>query len=83
MRRYLIVGAALTLAGCTSSGPFVTSISSDGQGGLNVISCMSTYDAATGTQGNGQCSNSHVQVVPPRPITPLNSGTEAYPSPAP
>ena len=75
MRGYWIVGAALALAGCTSSGPFVTSVSSDGQGGLNIVSCMSTYDAATGTQGNGQCSNSHVQVVSQDPANARNSPT--------
>lgn len=63
MKLLLLMAIVAALAACTSSGPFVTSISSDGEGGLNVISCMSTYDAATGTQGNGECSTSHVQVV--------------------
>ncbi len=64
----LSLAAAAFLSACTSSGPFVTSISSDGNGGLNVISCASTYNAFMGTQGNGACSNSHVQVVPPTSI---------------
>ncbi len=54
--------ALLGVAACTSSGPFVTSISSDGAGGLTIESCASTYNALMGTQGNGDCATSHIQL---------------------
>ena len=44
----LLVGAVLMVAGCVSTaGPFVTNISSDGQGGLVVEKAMVEYNQWT------------------------------------
>jgi hypothetical protein len=59
----VVTALAMSLSACSASGPFVTSISSDGTGGLNVTSCSSDFNGFSGTQSNGACSTSHVQVA--------------------
>ena len=55
MRR-MIMGVTcvlgLSLAGCSTAGPFVTNISSDGNGGLVVEKSYIQYNGFTGTVSN-------------------------------
>ena len=45
---------ALTVAGCSSAGPFVTDIAYDGEGNLLVTKNMIVLDAFMGTISNGE-----------------------------
>ena len=65
MVNYLLaaVMASLALSGCISrAGPFVTSISSDGDGGLVVEKCMAQFDPWMSTVANDQCSTHKIQI---------------------
>ncbi len=58
--RYLLL--VLVIAGCSSSGPFVTNISSNGHGGLIVEKCKSDFNAMSGTASTGNCSTNEIQL---------------------
>ena len=61
----LLALMALALQGCsTYAGPFVTAISSDGNGGLNVQSCMVRMNKFTKAVSNANCTSEHVQLRP-------------------
>jgi type IV secretion system protein VirB7 len=64
MKRLSILAClALALQGCASyAGPFVTSVSSDGNGGLNVQSCMVRLERFTKTVSNADCTSQHIQL---------------------
>ncbi len=54
---------ALALQGCASyAGSFVTSVSSDGNGGLNVESCMVRLERFTKNVSNADCASEHIQL---------------------
>lgn len=56
----LILGA-LALSGCSTAGPYVTNISSDGTGGLIVEKCMIHYNPM-GWVNNSDCTNTTIKV---------------------
>jgi len=58
---FLLCGIAL-LAGCTTAGPFVTSISSDGNNGLNIVKCDVHMNAFMGTISNSNCHTTSVRI---------------------
>ena len=53
---------AAGLVGCTTAGPYVTNISSDGRSGLNVEKCTVKLNAFMGTVSNGDCTSQSIQV---------------------
>jgi type IV secretion system protein VirB7 len=53
VRAGIMVVAVATLAGCTTAGPFVTSISSDGKGNLIVEKNTVHFNAFMGTVASG------------------------------
>ena len=55
-------GIAL-LAGCTTAGPYVTNISSDGANGLNIEKCKVELNAFLGVVNTGDCSNSSLKLT--------------------
>ena len=62
-RLFTVACLALALQGCASyAGPFVTSVSSDGNGGLNVQSCMVRLERITRTVSNADCTSEHIQL---------------------
>ena len=61
-RLSLIVLATVAITGCTTAGPFVTNISSDGAGGLNVDKCSVQMNAFMGTVSNQDCSTHSLRV---------------------
>ena len=71
MKRLAIL-AVLGLTGCSTAGPFVTNISSDGQGGLVVEKCMVQFNGFLGTISNQEATTTRIylgnlpQASPPR-----------------
>ena len=62
MKKVLVLTAVLLCVGCTSqAGPYVTSISSDGRGGLTVEKCMMLLHRQLGTVENSSCT--HVNIA--------------------
>ena len=62
-RLFTVACLVLVLQGCsTYAGPFVTAISSDGNGGLNVQSCMVRMNKFTKAVSNANCTSEHVQL---------------------
>jgi len=68
VKKLLSVSALIILAGCTSqAGPFVTNLSSDGQGNLVVEKCMVELQRQISTVQNTNCSNTTISLgVKPR-----------------
>lgn len=55
--------SAIVISGCSSrAGPFVTSISSDGRGGLIVEKCMAKFDPWMSTVNNDNCTSTAMRV---------------------
>ena len=53
---------ALGLSACTNAGPFVTSISSDGNNGLTVQKCPLHMNPVMGTVSNENCTNTQIRL---------------------
>ncbi|WP_049780629.1 hypothetical protein [Nitrosococcus halophilus] len=55
--------AGLMLSGCASkAGPFVTNVSSDGDGGLLIEKCMVRLDRMINTVENADCTTSPIKL---------------------
>jgi len=52
----------VSLAGCTTAGPYVTNISSDGNNGLNIEKCAVQFNSFTGTVSNTNCTSQAVKL---------------------
>lgn len=50
------------LTGCSSAGPFVTSISSDGNNGLIIEKCDVKFDGFLGVISNENCRTTNVRL---------------------
>jgi hypothetical protein len=57
-----ILVALVLLQGCTTAGPYVTNISSDGNMGLNVEKCAVHLNAFMGTVSTSECTSQHIQL---------------------
>jgi type IV secretion system protein VirB7 len=53
------------ITGCTSAGPYVTNISSDGANGLNIEKCKVELNAFLGVVSTGECLNSSLRLTHP------------------
>lgn len=63
MKKFILVAIlALTVSACTNAGPFVTSISSDGNNGLIVEKCQLHMNAFMGTVSNENCTNTQIRL---------------------
>jgi len=51
-----------SMAGCTTAGPYVTNISSDGNNGLNIEKCAVKLNAFMGTVSTTDCTSQHVRL---------------------
>lgn len=58
----LIVLTLLILSGCTNAGPFITSISADGNGGVIIDKCLILHNGWTGTVSNANCTTSQIKL---------------------
>ena len=64
----ILIGISLiliTLTGCSTAGPFVTNISSDGRGGLNIEKQKVQYNAFLGIVTTSETTNSNIQLSNP------------------
>ncbi|MDP2203991.1 MAG: hypothetical protein Q8K07_18385 [Methylicorpusculum sp.] len=62
MKFLLTLTAVASLTGCTTAGPYVTNISSDGDNGLNIEKCKVELNAFLGVVNTGECSNSNIKL---------------------
>lgn len=61
MKKLLAIIATLTLTGCASNaGPFITNISPDGKGGINVDKCMVKYDRMLAVVEASDCKQNNI-----------------------
>jgi hypothetical protein len=61
MVRILGIAALFSLAGCSTAGPFVTNVSSDGNGGLTIEKCMAHLNPL-GWINNSDCTNTLIKL---------------------
>ena len=66
MKPHLIAALLLALTGCTTAGPYVTNISSDGANGLNIEKCSVHMNAFMGTVSTGDCTAQSIKINPYR-----------------
>lgn len=57
-----IISLVAALAGCSTAGPYITNISSDGRNGLNIEKCAVQMNAFMGTVSNTNCTTQNVQL---------------------
>jgi hypothetical protein len=64
MKRFSIIAGVIALmSGCASTaGPFITNLSSDGNGNLEVERCMVRLDRMINTGDNAECRSSTIRV---------------------
>lgn len=63
MKRIFLIALALSMSSCASTaGPYVTSISSDGDGGLIVEKCMVKYDRFSAAVSSSDCHSSNMRM---------------------
>lgn len=63
MPRFIKLLFLLTLLqGCTTAGPYVTNISSDGNNGLNIERCFVYFNGVVGTVSTGDCSSQNIKL---------------------
>lgn len=61
----LLASFAILLSGCSSkAGPFITNISSDGNGGIVVEKCMVKFDRQLSVVENSDCNNHNIKLSP-------------------
>jgi hypothetical protein len=65
MKLISLVFFTVLITGCTSAGPYVTSISSDGANGLNIEKCKVELNAFLGVVSTGECLNSSLRLTQP------------------
>ena len=63
MMRYMFAFLLVaTLGACSTAGPYVTNISSDGDYGLTVEKCKVHMNAFMGTVSTGDCSTQNIKL---------------------
>jgi type IV secretion system protein VirB7 len=62
--RNVIIGVflAISLSACTTAGPYVTNISSDGNGGLSIEKCGVKMNAFMGTISTSDCTAQNIKI---------------------
>ena len=58
----ILIASAICLSGCSTAGPFVTNISSDGRGGLTYEKCMVQLNSFTNNISNKDCTQTNIQL---------------------
>ncbi|MGK0402766.1 MAG: type IV secretion system protein VirB7 [Alcanivorax borkumensis] len=57
-----IIFMGLSMCACTTAGPYVTNISSDGDNGLNIEKCAVKLNAFMGTVSTTECTSQHLKL---------------------
>ncbi|MCX5795940.1 MAG: hypothetical protein NTY77_10635 [Elusimicrobia bacterium] len=63
MRTLALALLAAALCSCSTAGPYVTNISSNGAGMLTIEKCMAHLNAFTGVINNSDCTSTQIQVA--------------------
>jgi len=64
MKRAALLLVVILLAGCSTAGPFVSGISSDGKGGLIIQKGYVEMNGFTGTISNKEAGESTIKFLP-------------------
>lgn len=67
MKYFITCLILLTILGCSSAGPFVTNISSDGQGGLIIEKCSVQYNKFTNSVSTKECTTTTIKLFDKKP----------------
>ncbi|MFA5411403.1 MAG: lipoprotein [Candidatus Omnitrophota bacterium] len=59
---FFLITLLILLAGCSTAGPFVTNISSDGRGGLNIEKQQVEYNWFLGVVSTKNPTTSNIQI---------------------
>lgn len=62
----IVIASAIFLSGCSTAGPFVTNISSNGDGSITLEKCMIQYNGFSGTVSNKDCIQSNITIISKR-----------------
>ena len=66
MKKIFVISTLMVIAaelvGCSTAGPFVTNISSDGAGGLTVEKCLLHFNGWNGNMSNTDCTNVNLKL---------------------
>lgn len=62
MKKPIFLACVLVISGCTTAGPYVTNISSDGNNGLNIEKCKVQFNAFLGVVSTGDCATSNLKL---------------------
>lgn len=62
MKKAILAALAAFCCACSSAGPYVTNISSDGANGLNIEKCSVQFNAFMGTVSNNECNVQKIYV---------------------
>lgn len=65
MKLIIFIATVLAMAGCTTAGPYVTNISSDGSNGLNIEKCKVELNMFLGVVNTGDCYTSSLRLTTP------------------
>ena len=65
MRAMMLTGIVFLVAGCSTAGPFVTSIADAGNGILTIEKCEVVFDSFIGIVRTGECRNHRIKVSSP------------------
>jgi type IV secretion system protein VirB7 len=66
MKLNILASLILLVTGCTTAGPYVTNISSDGANGLNIEKCKVELNMFLGVVNTGDCYSSTLRLTSPR-----------------
>jgi type IV secretion system protein VirB7 len=65
MKLIFLASLVLTISACTTAGPYVTNISSDGANGLTIEKCKVELNAFMGVVSTGTCSTNTLKLTNP------------------
>jgi type IV secretion system protein VirB7 len=62
MKKLITIILLAAVTGCSSAGPYVTNISSDGAGGLSVEKCQVKYNGFGNYVSTGDCTHQNLKL---------------------
>jgi len=62
MKIFILSLITIAICGCTTAGPFVTNISSDGEGGLIIQKGYAEFNYFVGVLGNKEAGESSIKI---------------------
>jgi len=57
-----LITSVVLISACTTAGPYVSNISSDGDNGLNIEKCGVKMNAFMGTVSTTDCTTQHIKL---------------------